>query len=132
SNGIDWRPLVQLPTLNEHFRSNGYYVCGAGKIYHGSYPRDKDWDHYQHEGATDADDVENKGKGKKKAKAAGSDAANDGVGGIKFKPLNCEDADMVDYATVSYALKQLNRSHDKPLFVACGLHKPHMPWDVPK
>src|SRR5947208_8024550 len=54
SNGIDWRPLVQLPTLNEHFRSNGYYVCGAGKIYHGSYPRDKDWDDYQHEGAVDA------------------------------------------------------------------------------
>src|SRR5439155_13857113 len=30
SNGIDWRPLVTLPTLNEHFRSQGYYVCGAG------------------------------------------------------------------------------------------------------
>ena len=39
---------------------------------------------------------------------------------------------MVDYHTVNYALKQLNSSHDKPLFVACGLHKPHMPWDVPK
>src|SRR5438046_7145985 len=26
SNSIDWRPLVQVPTLNEHFRSNGYYV----------------------------------------------------------------------------------------------------------
>jgi arylsulfatase A-like enzyme len=134
SNSIDWRPLVQVPTLNEHFRTNGYYVCGAGKIYHGSYPRDKDWDDYQHETTTDPDDVDGKtkGKGKQKSKAAGSVATNDGVGGIKFKPLNCDDADMVDYHTVNYALKQLNRSHDKPLFVACGLHKPHMPWDVPK
>src|SRR5262245_21152312 len=41
SNSIDWRPLVQVTTLNEHFRNNGYYVCGAGKIYHGSYPRHK-------------------------------------------------------------------------------------------
>ena len=50
SNSIDWRQHVTtLPTLNEHFRANGYYVCGAGKIYHGSYPRDKDWDEYQHE-----------------------------------------------------------------------------------
>src|SRR5437016_3023382 len=75
SNSIDWRPLVTLPTLNEHFRANGYYVCGAGKIYHGSYPRDKDWDDYQHEGAVDADDVDAaaKRKGNKKAKAAGSD-----------------------------------------------------------
>src|SRR4051795_12873818 len=80
SNGIDWRPLVKVPTLNEHFRSNGYYVCGAGKIYHGSYPRDKDWDDYQHETTTDPDDVDGKtrGKGKQKQKAAGSDAANDG------------------------------------------------------
>src|SRR3954469_1001311 len=103
SNGIDWRQHVtQLPTLNEHFRTSGYYVCGAGKIYHGSYPRDKDWDDYQHETTADPDDVDGKvkGKGKQKQKAGGSDAANDGVGGIKFKPLNCEDADMVDYHTV--------------------------------
>lgn len=133
NNGIDWRPLVSLPTLNEHFRSNGYEVCGAGKIYHGSYPRDKDWDDYFHEREVDADDVDGaaKGKGQKKGKIT-SDATSDGVGGIKFKPINARDEDMVDYHTVSYALKQLNRSHDKPLFLACGLHKPHMAWDVPK
>src|SRR2546422_7946063 len=101
SNGIDWRPLVTLPTLNEHFRANGYYVCGAGKIYHGSYPRDKDWDDYQHERETDADDVDaaDKVKNQKKKGQVTSDATNDGVGGIKFKPLNCEDSDMVDYHT---------------------------------
>src|SRR5262245_9236210 len=131
SNGIDWRPIVTLPTLNEHFRSQGYYVCGAGKIYHGAFPRDKDWDDYMHEREVDADDVDAAAKGKKKGKIT-SDATSDGVGGIKFKPINARDEDMVDYHTVSYALKQLNRSHDKPLFLACGLHKPHMAWDVPK
>jgi arylsulfatase A-like enzyme len=134
SNSIDWRQHVTtLPTLNEHFRANGYSVYGAGKIYHGSYPRDKDWDEYFHDGRADADDVDApaKGKGKKKGKVT-SDATSDGVGGIKFKPLNCEDSDMADYATVSYTLKQLGRTHDKPLFMACGLHKPHMPWDVPQ
>ena len=135
SNGIDWRKHVKVTTLNEHFRANGYEVCGAGKIYHGAFPRDEDWDDYFHENETDADDVENPGKGKaKKANKAKitSDATSDGVGGIKFKPINARDEDMVDYHTVSYALKQLNRSHDKPLFLACGLHKPHMAWDVPK
>src|SRR4029078_8878979 len=133
SNGIDWRPLVTLPTLSEHFRSSGYYVGGAGKIYHGSYPRDKDWDDYQHENEVDTDDVDAAKVGNKKGKGKGtSDATSDGVGGIKFKPINANDEDMVDYATVSYVLKQLNKSHDKPLFVACGLHKPHMAWDVPK
>jgi arylsulfatase A-like enzyme len=135
SNGIDWRQHVtQFPTLNEHFRANGYYVCGAGKIYHGSYPRDKDWDDYEHEKGVDADDVDGAkvGNNKKKKGKVTSDAPNDGVNGIRFKPLNCNDEDMVDYATVTYTLKQLNKSHDKPLFVACGLHKPHMGWDVPK
>jgi iduronate 2-sulfatase len=133
SNGIDWRPLVHVPTLNEHLRSQGYYVCGAGKIYHGSYPRDKDWDDYSHERDVDADDVDAAAKGKAQQKAKiTSDATSDGVGGIRFKPINARDEDMVDYASVSYALKQLNRSHDQPLFLACGLHKPHMAWDVPK
>jgi len=132
SNGIDWRQHVTVPTLNEHFRANGYYVCGAGKIYHGAFPRDNDWDDYMHERGVDADDVDAPAKGKAKKAKISSDAPNDGVEGIRFKPLNARDEDMVDYATVSYALKQLNRSHDKPLFLACGLHKPHMGWDVPK
>ena len=137
NNGTDWRKVIpEVVTLPLHLRANGYYAAGAGKIYHESYRRPTDWDDYLAEGGTDADDVENpgkgKGKGKRAGKAAGSDAANDGVGGIKFKPLNCEDKDMVDYATVSYCLKQLARPHDQPLFLACGIHKPHMPWDVPK
>src|SRR5262245_49322615 len=133
SNSIDWRTVIpDVTTLPLHLRANGYYACGAGKIYHDSYRRPTDWDDYLLPGATDPDDVEAKGKGKKAAKAAGSDATNDGVGGIRFKPLNCDDKDMVDYHSVSYALKQLNQSHDKPLFLACGLHKPHMAWDVPK
>src|SRR5262249_24213934 len=113
SNGIDWRPLVtEVPTLNEYLRSNGYYVAGAGKIYHGSYPRDKDWDQYHHENGVDADDVDGapKVRNNKKEKAkVTSDATNDGVGGIKFKPINANDEDMVDYDTVSYTLKQLNK-----------------------
>jgi arylsulfatase A-like enzyme len=33
---------------------------------------------------------------------------------------------------VDYAIGQLNRKHDRPFFVACGLTKPHLPWSVPK
>ena len=150
SNGIDWRPLItdKTPTLPLHLRSQGYYACGAGKIYHGGYPRLADWDDYLKgdgaaaEGAADAAPAAKaKGQGKAKAKAKATAAAAvaagerdpGGVGGIRFKPLpDARDEDMVDYASVSYALKQLNTKHGKPLFLACGLHKPHMPWDVPQ
>jgi arylsulfatase A-like enzyme len=115
-NSTDWRPLISedLP-ITTCFRKNGYYVAGAGKIYHESYRRDSEWDDYlQKEGG----DPQPKG--------------DTGVGGIKFAPLDCRDEDMQDYRIVSWAIEQLQRDHAKPFFLACGVHKPHMPWDVPR
>jgi arylsulfatase A-like enzyme len=54
------------------------------------------------------------------------------VGGIKFAPLDCKDEDMRDYRIVTWTIDQLKRRHDKPFFLACGVHKPHMPWNVPR
>jgi arylsulfatase A-like enzyme len=121
-NRADWRKIIpDVVTLPLHFKKNGYYVAGAGKIYHGAFPRLSDWDEFIPQVPPQT-----------KRRAIKSNAANDGVGGIKFKPLQCDDADMVDHGTVNYALKQLGQKHDKPFFLACGLHKPHMPWDVPQ
>ncbi len=39
---------------------------------------------------------------------------------------------MPDYKIASWIMDQLNQKHDKPFFLAAGLHKPHMPWNVPK
>jgi arylsulfatase A-like enzyme len=148
NNGIDWRPLItdKTPTLPQQLRANGYFACGSGKIYHDSFRRPTDWDDYlgsqrgaaaAEAGEAPAQKARGQGKGKNKANAEAAAAAGErdpnGVGGIKFKPLpDARDEDMVDYHSVTYALKQLNDKHDKPLFLACGLHKPHMPWDVPQ
>src|SRR5262249_19679901 len=44
-NGTDWRPLIQESlTLPTQFRKNGYYVAGAGKIYHEAFRRSSEWD----------------------------------------------------------------------------------------
>lgn len=116
SNNEDWRPVVpEDKTLTAAFRRGGYYVCGAGKIYHESYKRDSDWDDY----------LKNSGKDPKPT-------GNDGVGGIKFAPLNCKDEDLREWNIVEYGIKELAKTHDKPLFLAVGLHKPHMPWNVPQ
>ena len=44
-----WRLAIStdLP-LTTTFRNAGYRVTGAGKIYHGRYERDSEWDDYQH------------------------------------------------------------------------------------
>jgi arylsulfatase A-like enzyme len=118
-NGQDWKKAIpKEQTLTTQFLNAGYNVYGAGKIYHSSDHRDGEWTDYARE----------KGDSKKLAKSA----KNDGVGGIKFAPLDCEDSDMTDYHTVSYGLEHLAKQQDKPFFLAIGLHKPHMPWNVPE
>jgi arylsulfatase A-like enzyme len=115
-NNADWRPIVpQELTLTTQFRKAGYYVAGAGKIYHGGFERRSEWDDYL-------------GKAGGDPKPTG----DTGVGGIKFAPLDCQDEDLLDYRITSYCIEQLGKKHDKPFFLACGLHKPHMPWNVPR
>jgi arylsulfatase A-like enzyme len=115
-NNNDWRTVIpESQPLTTAFRQAGYYVCGAGKIYHGSFERFSEWDDYL-----------------RKEKGDPQPTGDTGVGGIKFAPLDCNDEDMQDYRIVNYGIEQLQKKHDKPLFLAVGLHKPHMPWNVPR
>jgi arylsulfatase A-like enzyme len=38
----------------------------------------------------------------------------------------------MDWHTVNYCIERLNRKSEQPFFVACGLHKPHLPFAVPR
>ncbi|MGL4552118.1 MAG: sulfatase [Gemmataceae bacterium] len=113
-NPQDWRPHVSKDkTLTSQFLKAGYGVFGSGKIYHSNVHRPGEWTEY--------------------FEKPGRDPAGDGgVGGIRFAPLDCADGDLVDARNVGYGVAQLGKKHDKPFFLAVGLHKPHMPWNVPK
>ncbi|MDR1384855.1 MAG: sulfatase [Planctomycetaceae bacterium] len=129
-NQHDWRKIVpqNVVTLQQHFQQSGYETFGSGKIYHGGFPAPDGWDDYLNL------------NGKKlignsspiTALADEDDLYADGVGGIKFRPLNCNDEDMTDYHVVQYGIEQLQKKHDKPFFLAVGLIKPHMAWNVPR
>ena len=115
-NRNDWRTVVpENLTLPTTFRKAGYYVCGSGKIYHEAYKRRSEWDDY----------LENDGKDPEPH-------GDTGVGGIKFAPLDCRDEDLREWKIVQYGIEQLQKAHDKPMFLAVGLHKPHLPWNVPR
>lgn len=118
TNAQNWRPgISEDKLLNTHFARAGYRVYGAGKIYHGAGDRGGDWDDYF--------------PGKSKTQRH-PDAKDDGVGGIQFYPLANTDEEMPDHGVVSYGIDKLNEKSDKPLFLAVGLVKPHMPFSVPK
>jgi arylsulfatase A-like enzyme len=119
-NGQDWKLAIpKEQTLTTQFLKAGYHVFGAGKIYHGSDHRPGEWTEY----------FEKSGGGNLKRHPS---APDDGVGGIKFYPLDCPDEDMPDHKVVSYGIEKLNEKHEKPFFLAIGLVKPHMPFSVPK
>jgi arylsulfatase A-like enzyme len=117
-NGQDWKPVIpKEQTLTTQFLNAGYDVYGCGKIYHSNAHRPGEWTEY-FVGAN----------GKIRPHPS---AKSDGIGGIKFQPLT-NDSHLSDEAIVDYGIKQLRAAHDKPFFLAVGLHKPHMPWSVPK
>lgn len=115
-NNNDWRAAIaQDLTLTTAFRKAGYRVVGAGKIYHEAYARRAEWDDY----------LESPGRDP-------LPTGDTGVGGIKFAPLDCDDDDLREARIVRYGIDQLGKAQDKPFFLAVGLHKPHMPWNVPR
>lgn len=116
SNGNDWRPVIAPDTtLTGTFRRAGYHVCGAGKIYHGAYERDTEWNDYLH--------------------SEGNPRPVDpfSAGPLSpFGPVDAAESEWSDHKSVDYGIAELNKAHDQPFFVAVGLHKPHMPWTVPR
>jgi arylsulfatase A-like enzyme len=116
NNGIDYRPAIPVElTLTTAFRNAGYRVCGAGKIYHGAYRRDSEWDEYQHSA----------GEPKPKQPVASTPLQ-------PFGPVDAPESEWSDYKSVDYGIAELAKPHEKPLFLAVGLHKPHMAWNVPR
>jgi arylsulfatase A-like enzyme len=121
-NSQDWRPPLQdAITLSSQFMAHGYDAVGAGKIFHGSFPDPRSWRDYHKE------------VGSPKVSAAVANDPHSKAGGIVWGVLeNATDEQMTDYDTVSFAIDYLKQKHEKPFFLAPGLHKPHMPWQVPK
>jgi arylsulfatase A-like enzyme len=128
-NGTDWRPLIpESLTILTQFRKNGYFVGGAGKIYHEAFRRSSEWDAYFEQEGVDPKPAPPTDP----AQRVGPRPDYPGIGGIKFAPLDCKDEDTQDYRIVGWAIEQLAKKHDKPFFLAAGVHKPHMPWNVPR
>lgn len=117
-------PAKDAVTLAQHFRQHGYRAMGSGKIYHDAFPDPASWDEW-----APAPD---------KQKYADPLPAGRPLNGIPntahfdWGPMKVGDAEMGDSKTVEFVSAQLAKRHDKPLFLACGIFKPHLPWFVPE
>lgn len=116
-NGDKWKQHIPEGTgLSAQFLKAGYHVAGAGKIYHSDTYFPSEWTEYM------------KGEG---LSAHGRGVAkNEGF----HQPLahDLQDEDLHDWHTVNWCIRQIEQKRDRPFFVACGLHKPHLPFAVPR
>jgi arylsulfatase A-like enzyme len=151
-NGHHWRlspGFKDAVTIPEHFRANGYYVSGGGKIFHclswsrtgeGADQNDFSiWDKYfPSKQRSMPDSVWPAG-----AKIDQNDT-------VTWQPLangpkeqrppyyfdwgqmDYPDSQMPDYKVASWAIGELKKNHKKPFFLAAGFSAPHIPWFVPK
>lgn len=123
-NPQPWKPVLKdKATLSQHFMQHGYRAIGSGKIYHGRYPDPESWDEYW------PSQTRNRpGDPMPKLKSvSGLNMAH-----FDWGPVDADDSAMGDTQVVDWVINQLKAQHDKPLFLACGIFRPHLPWYAPR
>lgn len=130
SNYQDWRevPALQsVQTIGQHFKANGYYTAGAGKIFHYDQVDSEGWDDYYPSINKPMPDDNFPAE-----RPASMPPFKYSYTMFDWGPLEIEDEETGDFETVDYISKQLQKKHDKPFFLAAGIYRPHLPWYVPQ
>lgn len=110
--------LPDAVTLPQHFRASGYSARGSGKIFHGN---DADsWDDFF---------VAARGNPSASVKR---DPNLPKRAWTPWGPLDGDDGDMYDVKTANWIISELKKPQEKPFFLAYGLTKPHLTWEVPQ
>jgi len=147
-NSVRWHEaLPGVVTIPQHFKDNGYYVVGGGKVHHHTpgNNRTTDWDEY-------FDQVFD---GHYQAMVARSEKVKnfkwpDGfplngipeVAALSKPPANARefdwgafdkpDQEMGDGQMVEWAVDILKNPPRRPFFMAAGIYRPHLPWYAPR
>ena len=125
---------VALPdavTLGQHFKNNGYFVQGMGKIFHGGYDDAPTWSvPWQTPKAAQYASPEN-------IKATQDPKNRDGKGrgrGPAVESADVPDDTYTDGKVARLAAQTLGElaKKNQPFFLAVGMAKPHLPFVAPK
>ncbi len=144
AHGPRWRHespvLEKAVVLSQHFRDHGYRAVGGGKIFHalqwtpGDSQNDPDaWDDYFLDPLDPISSIWPRPKLVPDAEAGLTPGRPLGGRSQLFgaAPLDLPDDKTGDHIVVDWAIGEMNRPQEKPLFLAVGLFRPHIPWEVP-
>ena len=120
-------------TLPQYFRKHGYVAWGGGKLYHQAHGKFSDaaaWDHvYSTRTGTLPPAQSERYKHGLRPKFESNPIL---ARLIDWGPTDHAIEANPDWKTAEGAAQFLQRDHDKPFFLGCGIYLPHLPWYAPK
>ena len=125
-NKSDWRKaLPTAKTLQQFFMDRGYYVAGAGKIFH----HHLNWA-FHDPASFDEFLMMNLNKPYPPQKLNG--LKEYGSRNTDWGPWPKQIEATGDYKTAQFAIDFLQREHQAPFFLNVGIYKPHSPFFAPQ
>ncbi|MFM8532692.1 MAG: sulfatase [Acidimicrobiia bacterium] len=130
------KALPDVVTLGQHFKNNGWFVQGMGKIYHGGFDDPQTWSvPWTSPKASPygrQETLELVARKLAAAKAAGTDPKK--ARGPAFESSDVPDNRFHDGALADMAVEALGKLKERrqPFFLAVGFIKPHLPFVAPQ
>ncbi len=134
NNAVRFRDAIpDVKTLPQLFRENGYYVARVGKIYHYGVPTQIGEDGLD-DPASWEETVNPRGRDKWEEESIYSiDPVAGNLGGtLSWMAQDGTDEEQTDGLGTTAAIEILERSRDRPFFLAMGFYRPHTPYVAPR
>lgn len=137
---VTWRkaPLLkEATTLSQHFRNSGYEAIAGGKIYHTlqNNPSDENdyttWDYIMQGDKKSGSPIAYQPRATQKNVEPEQEKGLVPNRIMSWSPMAQPVEKMADNQLVNWAIDELNKPRTKPLFMAVGIFRPHLPWEVP-
>ncbi len=126
-NNSVWRNsplLAKAQTLPQYFRSHGYHTLGSGKIFHSNFPDPESWSDYYPSKRVQ--------RPFPPLPPEGTSFNGLNLNHFDWGELNVDKEEFSDWKVADFVVEQLLKPSDKPLFLACGIYLPHLPWYLPE
>lgn len=127
-NQDEWQKICpQYTSIAGHFKNNGYYVAGCGKLFHQEKnTRPAEWDEYF------GDFKQQIPKTKHRISRRPRNGIQGMPGFMDWGPLDTDDENMSDMQVAVWAESFLQRNHEQPFFLGAGIFLPHLPLYAPR